>query len=93
MVFILTKELFLFNSKNLKIKNNICRRAYLSVWLAVYWVNTIFLLYMLASFVSFVDTMIFLLLLSVARVIMDLLFMELSIYDWEADLTVALVFL
>lgn len=63
------------------------------VWLAVYWVNTIFLLYMLASFVSFVDTMIFLLLLSVARVIMDLLFMELSIYDWEADLTVALVFL
>lgn len=93
MVFILTKELFLFNSKNLKIKSNICRRAYLSVWLAVYWVNTIFLLYMLASFVSFVDTMIFLLLLSVARVIMDLLFMELSIYDWEADLTVALVFL
>lgn len=65
----------------------------MSVWLAVYWVNTIFLLYMLASFVSFVDTMIFLLLLSVARVIMDLLFMELSIYDWEADLTVALVFL
>lgn len=50
-------------------------------------------LYMLASFVSFVDTMIFLLLLSVARVIMDLLFMELSIYDWEADLTVALIFL
>lgn len=48
---------------------------------------------MLASFVSFVDTMILLLLLSVARVIMDLLFMELSIYDWEADLTVPLVFL
>lgn len=65
----------------------------MSVWLPVYWVNTIFLLYMLASFVSFVDTMIFLLLLSVARVIMDLLFMELSICDWEADLTVALVFL
>lgn len=65
----------------------------MSVWLPVYWVNTIFLLYMLASFVSFVDTMILLLLLSVARVIMDLLFMELSIYDWEADLTVALVFL
>lgn len=65
----------------------------MSVWLPVYWVNTIFPLYMLASFVSFVDTMILLLLLSVARVIMDLLFMELSIYDWEADLTVALVFL
>lgn len=65
----------------------------MSVRLPVYWVNTIFLLYMLASFVSFVDTMILLLLLSVARVIMDLLFMELSIYDWEADLTVALVFL
>lgn len=61
--------------------------------MAVYWVNTIFLLYVLPSFVSFVDTMILLLLLSVARVIMDLLFMELSIYDWEADLTATLVFL
>lgn len=65
----------------------------MSTWLPVYWVNTKLLLYMLASFVSFVDTMISLLLLSVARVIMDLLFMELSIYDWEADLTVALIFL
>lgn len=65
----------------------------MSIWLPVCWVNTIFLLYMLASFVSFVDTMIFLLLLSVARLIMDLLFVELSIYDWEADLTVALIFL
>lgn len=50
-------------------------------------------LYILASFVSFADAMILILLLSVARKIMDLLFIELSIYDWEADLTVALVFL
>lgn len=52
-----------------------------------------FPLYTLASFVSFADTMILLLLLSEARKIMDLLFIELSIYDWKADLTVALVFL
>jgi len=56
----------------------VCRRVYLSVWLPVHWVNAIFPLYMLAPFVSSVDTMILLLLLSVARVIMDLLFMELS---------------
>lgn len=65
----------------------------MSIWLAVYLVNTIFPLYILAPFVSFVDMMILLLMLSVARVIMDLLFMELSIYDWKADLTLALVFL
>lgn len=65
----------------------------MSIWLAVYLVNTIFPLYILALFVSFVDMMILLLMLSVARVIMDLLFMELSIYDWKADLTLALVFL
>lgn len=65
----------------------------MSIWLAVYLVNTIFPLYILAPFVSFVDMMILLLMLSVARVIMDLLFMELSIYDWKADLTLALIFL
>lgn len=50
-------------------------------------------LYILASFLSFADAMILLSLLSGVRKIMDLLFIELSIYDWEADLTVALIFL